>query len=134
MLGNDFLANLKQKQDYNAGLAEQAAKANAYDQAKAASEAQAMAQFYTQQGAQLGFQEGVKQAPTLYAQNELQRDAEFNRMNYGADYSRQVPVQVPAGAQQGARIQGEPVQQMTPGMAEYMARIRANKEAQSRGQ
>ena len=116
------------------GLAEQAAKANAYDQLQAAKDAQAMAQFYTQQGAQLGFQEGVKQAPTLYAQNELQRDAEFNRLNNGADYRQQAPIQVPAGAQRGARIQGEPVQQMTPGMAEYMARIRANKEAQSKGQ
>ena len=116
------------------GLAEQAAKANAYDQAKATADAQAMAQFYTQQGAQLGFQEGVKQAPTLYAQSELQRDAEFDRLNNGMDNRQQAPIQIPAGAQRGARIQAEPVEQMSPGMAEYMARIRANKEAQSKGQ
>ena len=117
------------------GLAEQAAKANAYDQAKAASEAQAMAQFYTQQGAQLGFQEGVKQAPTLYAQNELQRDAEFNRMNYGSDYSKQAPVQIPAGATtNGARLQVEPDAPTGSAVADYLAQKEAWRRAQSKGQ
>ena len=118
-----------------AGLAAQAAKANAYDQAKAASDAQAMAQFYAQQGAQLGFQEGVKQAPTLYAQNELQRDAEFNRMNYGADYGKQAPVQIPAGATtNGARLQVGPDAPTSSAVADYLALKEAWTRAQSKGQ
>ena len=116
------------------GLAEQAAKANAFDQAKAASDAQAMAQYYTQYGAQLGFQEGVKQAPVLYAQNELQRDAEFNRMNYGADYSKQAPVQVPAGATtNGARLQVGPDVPTSSAVADYLAQKEAWRQAQNKG-
>ena len=116
------------------GLAQQAAKANAYDQMRAASDAQAMAQYYTQYGAQLGFQEGVKQAPVLYAQNELQRDAEFNRMNYGADYSKQAPVQVPAGATtNGARLQVGPDVPTSSAVADYLAQKEAWRQAQSKG-
>ena len=116
------------------GLAQQAAKANAYDQMRAASDAQAMAQYYTQYGAQLGFQEGVKQAPVLYAQNELRRDAEFNRMNYGADYSKQAPVQVPAGATTGARLQVGPDVPTSSAVANYLAQKEAWRQAQSKGQ
>ena len=116
------------------GLAQQAAKANAYDQMRAASDAQAMAQYYTQYGAQLGFQEGVKQAPVLYAQNELQRDAEFNRMNYGADYSKQAPVQVPAGATtNGARLQVGPDVPTSSAVADYLAQKEAWRQAQNKG-
>ena len=110
------------------------AKAAAYDKGLAeqsASDAQAMAQLYTQ----LGFQEGVKQAPVLYAQNELQRDAEFNRMNYGADYSKQVPVQVPTGATtNGARLQPEPAAPTSSVVADYLAQKEAWRRAQSKGQ
>ena len=93
-----------------------------------------MAQYYTQYGAQLGFQEGVKQAPVLYAQNELQRDAEFNRMNYGADYSKQAPVQVPAGATtNGARLQVGPDVPTSSAVADYLAQKEAWRQAQNKG-
>ena len=119
-----FLDTVAKAAAYDKGLAEQSAR-----------DAQAMAQFYTQQGAQLGFQEGVKQAPTLYAQNELQRDAEFNRMNYGADYSKQAPVQAPARAvTNGARLQVGPEVPTSSAVADYLAQKEAWRQAQSKGQ
>ena len=119
-----FLDTVAKAAAYDKGLAEQSAR-----------DAQAMAQFYTQQGAQLGFQEGVKQAPTLYAQNELQRDAEFNRMNYGADYGKQAPVQVPArAATDGARLQVGPEVPTSSAVADYLAQKEAWRQAQSKGQ
>ena len=119
-----FLDTVAKAAAYDKGLAEQSAK-----------DAQAMAQFYAQQGAQLGFQEGVKQAHTLYAQNELQRDAEFNRMNYGADYSRQAPAQIPTGATtNGARLQPEPSAPTSSVVADYLAQKEAWRRAQSKGQ
>ena len=83
-----------------------------------------------QYGAQLGAQEVVNRLPDLYAKNdELKYAQDMYRNNYDSrNIPVQTPVQIPAGATtNGARIQGEPVAPMTPGMAEYMAKIRAAK-------
>ena len=113
------------------GLAEQAAKANAYDQAKATADAQAMAQFYTQYGAQLGAQEVLKNVP-LYAGDV--KDSAFNRYNYGADYRQQAPVQIPAGAStNGARVQFDTPASSAPVDA-HLKQKEAWRQAQSKGQ
>ena len=67
--------------------------------------------------------------PTYAKNDELKYAQDMYRNNYDSrNIPVQPPVQIPAGVTtNGARIQGEPVAPMTPGMAEYMAKIRAVK-------
>ena len=67
--------------------------------------------------------------PTYAKNDELKYAQDMYRNNYDSrNIPVQPPVQIPAGVTtNGARIQGEPVAPMTPGMAEYMAKIRAAK-------
>ena len=113
------------------GLAQQAAKANEYDKLVSARDAEYMANLY----ANAGFQEGVKtamsQAP-LYA-NDVRDDAVYNRLNYGANYGKQAPVQVPAGATNGARIQPDVVKPTSSAVADYLAQKEAWRQEQSKG-
>ena len=114
------------------GLAQQAAKANEYDKLVAARDAEHMAQIYKQQGAQ-ELLNAMQQAP-LYA-NDVKDNAAYNRWNYGADYSKQVPVQVPAGATtNGARLQPGPTAPTSSAVADYLAQKEAWRQAQSKGQ
>ena len=83
--------------EQQAGLAEQAAKANEYDKLIAARDAEYMANHYTNAGFQKGIETAMQQVP-LYA-NDVRDNAAYNRLNYGADYSKQVPVQVPVTSQ-----------------------------------
>lgn len=79
------------------GLAEQAAKANEYDKLVAARDAEYMANQYANAGFQKGLETAMQQAP-LYA-GEVRDNAAYNRLNYGADYSKQVPAQAPVTSQ-----------------------------------
>lgn len=114
------------------GLAQQAAKANEYDKLVAARDAEYMAQTYKQQGAQ-ELLNAMQQAP-LYA-SDVKDNAAYNRWNYGADYSKQVPVQVPAGATtNGARLQPDPTAPTSSAVADYLAQKEAWRQTQSKGQ
>lgn len=110
-----------------AGLAEQAVKANLYDQEKQAKDLQAMAQLFRMQGAQ----EAVSMLPA-FVQNDI-KDSAFNRYNYGADYRQQAPVQIPAGATtNGARVQFDTPASSLP-VDKYLAEKEAWRQAQSKG-
>ena len=110
------------------GLAQQAVKANLYDQEKQAKDLQAMAQLFRMQGAQ----EVVNRLPELYTQNDV-KDSAFNRYNYGADYRQQAPVQIPAGATtNGARVQFDTPASSSP-VDKYLAEKKAWQDAQSKG-
>ena len=79
--------------EQQAGLAEQAAKANEYDKLVAARDAEYMASKYANAGFQKGVETAMQQAP-LYA-NDVRDNGAYNRLNYGADYRSQqgqVPV------------------------------------------
>lgn len=67
----DFLSTIAKATAYDKGLAEQSAK-----------DAEAMASQY----AHAGFQEGLKQAPMLYAASDVRENAVSNRFANGADY------------------------------------------------
>ena len=110
------------------GLAQQAVKANLYDQEKQAKDLQAMAQLFRAQGAQ----EVINRLPELYTQNDV-KDSAFNRYNYGADYRPQTPVQIPAGATTGgARLQPEPTPASSV-VADYLAHKEAWRQEQNKG-
>ena len=79
------------------GLAQQAAKANAYDQMLAARDAEYMASQYANAGFQKGVETALRQV-SLYAASEVRNDAQYNRFANGADYR---PQQVPPVANQG---------------------------------
>ena len=113
------------------GLAQQAAKANEYDKLVAARDAEHMAQVYKQQGAQ-ELLSAMQQAP-LYA-GETKDNATYNRFNYGADYSKQAPVQIPAGATtNGARLQPGPDAPTSSAVLDYLKQKKAWSDAQSKG-
>ena len=115
------------------GLAQQAAKANEYDKLVAARDAEYMANQYANAGFQQGVEAARQQAP-LYA-NDVKDNAAYNRWNYGADYSKQVPVQMPAGATtNGARLQPGPTAPTSSAVADYLAQKEAWRQAQSKGQ
>ena len=76
-----------------AGLAEQAVKANAYDQMLAARDAEFMASQYANAGFQKGVETAMQQAP-MYAAGEARNDAQYNRVVNGADYRPQPTQQV----------------------------------------
>ena len=115
------------------GLAQQAAKANAYDKLVAARDAEYMANQYANLGFQKGVETAMQQAP-LYA-GEVRDNAQYNRLNYGADYTKQAPVQIPAGATtSGARLQPGPTAPISSAVADYLAQKEAWRQAQSRGQ
>ena len=115
------------------GLAQQAAKANAYDKLVAARDAEYMANQYANLGFQKGVETAMQQAP-LYA-GEVRDNAQYNRFNYGADYTKQAPVQIPTGATTGgARLQPGPTAPTSSAVADYLAQKEAWRQAQSRGQ
>lgn len=74
------------------GLAQQSAKANAYDQMQAAKDAEYMAQYYTSLGADLGYRkamEGAKRIP--YAVNEdLAADRALDEELYYIDQQNRI--------------------------------------------
>ena len=114
------------------GLAQQAAKANAYDQMRAAKDAEFIASQYANAGFQKGVETAMQQAP-LYAGDV--KDTAYNRFNYGADYRPQAPVQIPAGATTGgARLQPAPSAPTSSAVADYLAQKEAWRQAQSKGQ
>ena len=118
--------------EQQAGLAQQAAKANAYDQMQAMKDAEYIANHYANAGFQKGVEAAMRQAP-LYA-SDVRDDATYNRLNYGADYSKQTPVQIPAGATtNGARLQPEPAAPTSSAVADYLAQKEAWRQAQSKG-
>ena len=126
----DFLSKLR---DAQVGLAQQAAKANEYDKLVAARDAAYMANQYVNAGFQQGVEAARQQAP-LYA-SDLRDNDVYNRLNYGADYSKQVPVQVPAGATtNGARLQPGPTAPTSSAVADYLAQKEAWRQTQSKGQ
>ena len=114
------------------GLAQQAAKANEYDKLVAARDAEYMANQYANAGFQQGVEAARQQAP-LYA-NDVKDNAAYNRWNYGADYSKQVPAQIPTGATtNGARLQPEPSAPTSSVVADYLAKKEAWRQEQSKG-
>ena len=114
------------------GLAQQAMKANEYDKLVAARDAEYMANQYTNLGFQKGIETAMQQAP-LYA-GDVRNDAQYNRFNYGADYTKQTPVQIPTGATtSGARLQPGPTTPTSSAVADYLAQKEAWRQAQSKG-
>ena len=114
------------------GLAQQAMKANEYDKLVAARDAEYMANQYMNLGFQKGIETAMQQAP-LYA-GDVRDNAQYNRLNYGADYTKQAPVQIPAGATtSGARLQPGPTTPTSSAVADYLAQKEAWRQAQSKG-
>ena len=114
------------------GLAQQAMKANEYDKLVAARDAEYMANQYVNLGFQKGVETAMQQAP-LYA-GEVRDNAQYNRFNYGADYTKQAPMQIPAGATTGgARLQPGPTAPTSSVVADYLVKKEAWRQEQSKG-